>query len=183
MKRIPLKMIRKNLKKIPTYDMPDGFTIRLFEDNDEENWARVEASVDEFPTEKEALAHFEKEFGPYREEMKQRCLFVENDEGEIIGTTSAWYGDLYDNGKEIGRIHWVAIIPDYQGRKLSKPLLSKALELIASYHDEVYLTSQTTSYQAVNMYLNYGFEPYITNDTDQEAWELLEEVLDRKILI
>jgi hypothetical protein len=56
------------------------------------------------------------------------------------------------------------------------------MQVLAEYHDSPYLTSQTTSYQAVNMYLNFGFEPYVTNETDIEAWQLLEEVLNRKIL-
>jgi len=76
----------------------------------------------------------------------------------------------------------VAVVPEYQGKKLSKPLLAKAMQVLAKYHDSANLTSQTTSYQAVNMYLNFGFEPYLTNGTDIEAWKLLEDVLDRKIL-
>jgi predicted GNAT family N-acyltransferase len=76
----------------------------------------------------------------------------------------------------------VGIVPKYQGKKLSKPLLAKSMQVLAEYHDSAYLTSQTTSYQAVNMYLNFGFEPYVTNETDIEAWKLLEEILNRKIL-
>ena len=56
------------------------------------------------------------------------------------------------------------------------------MQVLAEYHDSAYLTSQTTSYQAVNMYLNFGFKPYLTNETDIEAWKLLEDVLDRTIL-
>lgn len=52
MKRIRLKMVRKNLLNIPEYPLPNGFQIRLFEKGDEHNWARIEASVDEFKDEK-----------------------------------------------------------------------------------------------------------------------------------
>ncbi|MCF2132495.1 hypothetical protein L1I79_39775, partial [Strepomyces sp. STD 3.1] len=62
MKRIPLKMVRKDLLDIPQYSLPTGFQIRLFEKGDDHNWARVEASVDEFKNEKAALEHFSKEF-------------------------------------------------------------------------------------------------------------------------
>ena len=182
MKRIPLKMKRADLYSIPKYELPEGFKIRFFEIGEEHIWARVETAVDEFTEEAAALVHFGKEFGPFPDEMTRRCLFLENRAGEVIGTTTAWYGILEGEQQVTGRIHWVGVVPEYQGKKLSKPLLAKAMQVLAKYHDSAYLTSQTTSYQAVNMYLNFGFEPYVTNETDIEAWQLLEEVLNRKIL-
>ncbi|WP_079529630.1 GNAT family N-acetyltransferase [Halobacillus hunanensis] len=182
MKRIPLTMVRKDLLDIPEYRLPAGFRIRLFRKGDEHNWAKIEASVDEFSNEDSALKHFNKEFGPHIDEMTKRCVFIENEKGEEIGTATAWYGDLRGDGEISGRIHWVGIVPEYQGKKLSKPLLSAAMNLLDRYHSKAYLTSQTTSFQAVNMYLNYGFEPLMTSESCYEAWTLLEDTLNRKIL-
>lgn len=182
MKRIPLKMVRKDLLNIPEYALPTGFRMRMFEKGDEHNWARIETSVDEFQNEEAALERFNKEFGPYIDEVAMRCIFIENSNGEAIGTTTAWYGDLNGDGEISGRIHWVGIAPEYQGKKLSKPLLSAAMNILADHHSKAYLTSQTTSYQAVNMYLNYGFEPFITGPSCDEAWTLLAKTLNRKIL-
>lgn len=179
MKRLRLKMVRKDLTRIPTYSLPPGFSFRLFEKGDEKIWAKIETSVDEFESEEAALQRFNSEFGNHLEEMAERCLFIENEQGEAIATTTAWYGDL--RGKVEGRIHWVGVVPEYQGRGLAKPLLSEAMKRLAQYHDSAYLTSQTTSYQAINLYLNYGFEPYKTEDTCDEAWALMEEVLMREI--
>ncbi|MCY1029022.1 GNAT family N-acetyltransferase, partial [Mammaliicoccus sciuri] len=82
----------------------------------------------------------------------------------------------------LGRIHFVAIKPEYQGKKLSKPLLSAALnKLIELGHKEVFLTTQTTSYPAINMYLNYGFEPYDPDNADQKGWLMMEDILNRKL--
>ncbi|QCJ44479.1 GNAT family N-acetyltransferase [Bacillus sp. S3] len=181
MKRIRLKMVRKDLLDIPQYELPPGFRMRLFEKGDEHHWAKVETSAGEFKDEEAALERFNKEFGDDIDEMTRRCVFIENENGEVIGTTTAWYGDLNDDGEIWGRIHWVGVVPDYQGKKLSKPLLSAAMNILAKHHSKAYLTSQTTSYQAVNMYLNYGFEPYITDPSCEEAWGLLETVLNRKI--
>lgn len=182
MKRIPLKMVRKDLLNIPAYALPTGFRIRMFEKGDEHHWARIETSVDEFKNEEAARERFDKEFGTYMDEMAKRCIFIENSNGEAIGTTTAWYGDLNGDGEISGRIHWVGIDPKYQGKKLSKPLLSAAMNILAQDHAKAYLTSQTTSYQAINMYLNYGFEPFLTEPRCHEAWALLEEKLNRKIL-
>ncbi len=170
------------MKDIPQYSLPAGFRIRLFEKGDEENWARIETSVDEFEDENTALARFEKEFGPYIDEMTGRCLFIEDEHGEAIATTTAWHGNLEDFGEGLGRIHWVGVVPEYQGRKLSKPLLSEAMNILARHHSKAYLTSQTTSYQAINMYLNYGFEPFLISPTCEEAWTLVERTLNRKII-
>ncbi|MBS4176503.1 GNAT family N-acetyltransferase [Lederbergia citrea] len=183
MKRIPLKMVKKDLLNIPEYTLPTGFQIRLFEKGDEHNWARIESSVDEFKNEIAALEHFTKEFGSHIDEMSNRCLFIENEHGEAIATTTAWYGDLNGDGEISGRIHWVSVVPKYQGKKLSKPLLSAALNILARHHSKAYLTSQTTSYQAINMYLNYGFEPYLTAPSCYEAWSLMENTLNRRILL
>ncbi|MEK3889486.1 GNAT family N-acetyltransferase [Bacillus sp. FSL K6-3431] len=182
MKRIPLKMVRKNLLNIPEYSLPTGFQMRLFEKGDEHNWTRVETNVDEFKNEKAALEHFTKEFGSLIDEMSTRCVFIEDKQGEVIATTTAWYGDLNGDGEISGRIHWVGVVPEYQGKKLSKPLLSAAMNILAQHHSKAYLTSQTTSYQAINMYLNYGFEPFITGPSCYEAWELMEKTLNRQIL-
>lgn len=184
MKRIKLKMFRDNLENIPQFDLPEGYSIRKFREGDEIEWAKIETAAEEFKTVADALKRFDKEFGSNIEEMKHRCLFIENEDGEAIGTTSAWFGDLDGTGEQKGRIHFVAIKPEYQGKKLSKPLLTAALNtLIKENHNKVYLTTQTTSYQAINMYLNYGFEPYDPTGDDREGWSLMEEVLNRKLNI
>lgn len=181
MKRISLKMVRNDLLNIPKHVLPAEFKIRLFEKGDEHNWARIETSVGEFKDEQTALEHFTKEFGAHLDDMTMRCLFIDNEAGEAIATTTAWYGDLHGDGEIAGRIHWVGVIPDYQGQKLSKPLLSAAMNILARHHQAAYLTSQTTSYQAINLYLNYGFDPLLTTPSCGEAWSLMEETLNRKI--
>lgn len=180
--RIKLQMIRRDADDIPQYELPEGFRFRMFRDGDEKTWANIETRVDEFKTEEAALRRFEREFGDYINEMSSRCLFIETDEEETIGTITAWYGDLKGDGNLRGRIHWVGVVPEYQGRGLSKPMMSKAMGILEDLHDEFYLTSQTTSWQAVNMYLNFGFEPVRLDENYDAAWSLLEEKLDRRII-
>src|SRR5690625_1585979 len=110
MKRISVTMVRENLSDIPQYSLPEGFQIRLFSEGDEHNWARIEAEVDEFEDKETALTHFAQEFSPYMDDMSKRCLFIENEHGEKIATTTAWYGDLTGNDEILGRIHWVGVV-------------------------------------------------------------------------
>jgi len=181
MKHIKLQMIRENLEDIPRYELPEGYSFKMFEPGDENIWANIETRVDEFDSEAAALERFGREFGEHIYEMGDRCFFLMNPRGEAVGTATAWYGDLEGDGNVRGRIHWVGIVPEYQGRGLSKPLLGKAMAILAGFHDAAYLTSQTTSWQAVNMYLDFGFRPVRLDDGYEAAWSLLEEKLGRVI--
>jgi GNAT superfamily N-acetyltransferase len=180
MKYIPVEMIRDNMDHLPDFSCPAGYTIRTFVPGNERLWAQIEADAGEFDTAEEALAHFNTELGPYEGELAERCFFLEDPKGNAIGTATAWYGTLA--GEACGRVHWVGIVPSYQGKKLSKPLLSAVMACLAKAHQKAYLTTQTTSYPAVNLYLSFGFSPYLGADSGTEGWLLLEEVLHRKIL-
>lgn len=179
LKSMRVAMTRADLKDIPEYSVPAGFRLRLFQEGDEATWARVETAAGEFTSETQAIERFNSEFGPHLAEFAKRCVFIENEVGRIIGTATAWYGSLATDEEVIGRIHWVSIIPEYQGKGLSKPLLTVAMKILAKYHATAYLTSQTTSYKALNMYQQYDFAPVIRDEQDAEAWAIVEAVLKK----
>lgn len=180
MRRIPLKMVHDHIDQSPFFACPGGYTIRTFARRDEQLWAKIETEAGEFADQKQALEHFHTEFGPFLSKFEDHCFLLENNKGEAIGTATAWMG-IFD-GEERGRIHWVGIIPNYQGKKLSKPLLSAAMARLARDYQKGYLTTQTTSYQAINLYLNFGFVPYLCDASSEEGWLLMEQILQRKIL-
>lgn len=182
MKKIPVTMVRRSLQGIPQYSLPSHFQLKLFTDGDEQDWAKIETKAGEFKTEQQALKRFFTSFGSHLDKMKERCLFIENEQGKKIATATAWYGKFPVNEEQSGRIHWVGVIPSCQGRGLSKPLLTTALNMLAVHYNHAYLTSQTTSYQAIHMYLNFGFQPFINTPACTEAWIRLERILQRKII-
>jgi GNAT superfamily N-acetyltransferase len=180
MKEIPLEMIRNDMDHLPAISCPREYTIRTFRWGDERRWATIETEAGEFEKPEHALAHFGAEFGLFVHELEDRCFLLEDQQGEAIGTATAWYGAFA--GEVRGRVHWVGIVPSYQGKKLSKSLLSVVMARLAIDHQKAYLTTQTTSYRAVNLYLSFGFVPFISTDTDAEGWQLMENVLHRRIL-
>jgi ribosomal protein S18 acetylase RimI-like enzyme len=149
-------------------------------EGDAEHWARVEALAGEFSSADEALREFEEEFGPRRSLLHDRCFFLVDGEDTPIGTAMAWDGDFA--GEVRGRVHWVGIVPAYQGRGLAKPLLSTVLQRLARDHRAAFLTTQTTTWRAVNLYLNFGFVPYLDDASGVEGWRIMEQVLRRRIL-
>ena len=178
MRDIPLTMSRPDLGNLPVYGCPLGFAVRSYAPGDAATWAAIEAKAGPFATEADALAHFETEFAPHAGQLPGRMLFLVGAAGPI-GTTTAWFGEF--KGRRCGRIHWVAILPAFQGRGLAKPLLSAAMARIAAKHACVYLTTETTSWRGINLYLGFGFEPVVETPLDREGWAIVEEVLGKPI--
>ncbi len=177
---IPLTMVRDHLDHVPSFACPSGYAIRTFVEGDVEHWARVEALAGEFSSADEALREFEEEFRPRWSLLDDRCFFLVDGDGTPIGTAMAWDGEFA--GEVRGRVHWVGIVPAYQGRGLAKPLLSTVLQRLARDHQAAFLTTQTTTWRAVNLYLKFGFVPHLNDASGAEGWRMLEQVLGRRIL-
>lgn len=178
-------MTRKNNEFYKKYKLPAGYKIRAYEEGMEEAWANIEFAAGEFESNDDALARFKSEFIDSGEDLSKHCFFIEAPNGEVIGTTSLWFGKHFDYIKY--RIHWVAIHPDYQGKGLAKCLISYVLNLdVLKSERYVYLTTQTWSYNAIAMYLKFGFKPHCGDKPDNwdcchsdfenynnEAWEII----------
>src|SRR2546430_10546383 len=109
----PAIMVRQNLEGIPDFGMPEGFSLRWYQPGDEENWFRIQAAADKFNEITREL--FERQFGSDQELLAKRQCYLVDAQGKAIGTGSAWFNDDFE-GKKYGRVHWVALAPQYQGR-------------------------------------------------------------------
>ena len=126
---------------------------------------------------------FDKYYRSYKENdlLSKRIYFLVNSDGVYIGTASA--GIDHIDGKEVGSLWWVSIIPEYQGKRLAKPMVSYVLQNIAEYSNTCYLDSQTSSWRAINMYADFGFAPSMLKpDNYEEAWHLLSKLCKRKFV-
>jgi ribosomal protein S18 acetylase RimI-like enzyme len=178
---VPIVMVRTDLDGIADMSIPEGYRLRRFEPGDESAWARVETAAGEFTDPDKALGRFAGEFGAHLSEMRERCLFLSNSEGEVVGTTTAWHNPEFQ-GRDYGRIHWVAVVPACQGKGLGRLLVTKALILMRRWHERAYLTTQTTSWVAVHLYLTLGFQPFLTSPSEEAGWELLREKAPHPLL-
>lgn len=172
-------MVRPDLANLPDPPCPDGFRVRPFRAGDVETWCRIECRAGEFSGEPAARARFLKDFADRESWLATHCLFVESMAGEAVGTAMAQSGELA--GRTLGRLGWVSVIPEYQGRGIGKWVVSLALRRIAEEYGAVYLTTQTTSVAAVAMYISFGFRPCPHTPEDEEAWAILSRALDREI--
>lgn len=152
---IEFAMHKPAFERIESRPLPSGYSLRWFQAGDEHHWADIERRAGEFRTVDEGMAAFDREFRPRYERLSSRMLFLLDASGVPIGTTTAWQGE--HDGRQMGRIHWVAIVPDHQGSGLARPLVAAALERIAQDDNEAYLTTQTWSWRAVALYRSFGF--------------------------
>lgn len=153
-------MVRGEPISIPT-SLPEGYSFRFFTPGMEDEWCRIQCSVRAFPGREAAAKAFQAEFASRPALLSRRMIFVCDTAGRPVGTAALWPGD--DLGKPMERVHWVALIPGLQGRGIGKALVSRVLEIspAGSANKGVYLTTQTTSYRAINIYRQFGFEAYL----------------------
>ena len=161
-----IKMVRRSGTPIPDYPLPKGFKFVFYENGSETDWARIETSVDEFDNEFAALLRFKEEFEPNinAEELRRRCVFIETESGEKIATANAWWSYVEDERR--AWLHWVSVAPVYQGLGLGKAIVAYVTKLLLEIEGDVdfYLSTQTWSYKAINIYKQFGYEP-----TDEKA--------------
>jgi GNAT superfamily N-acetyltransferase len=168
---IDVRMIREDLDDVPECPLPAGYSIRRYQPGDENMWHEIQSLADEYNKVTPSL--FEEEFGTDARVLAERQCFLCDSHHNAIGTASAWFGD--HEGQYRGRIHWVAIAPQFRGRGLAKPLLAETCNRLRTLgHSKTYLTTQTCRIPAINLYAKFGFSPAIESRRDREIWRELE---------
>ena len=162
-------MVRDTLDGLPKALLPAGYALRSYRAGDRGAWLRIHTLAEhDRPVDADI---YEQQFDADDSVRGGRPFFLLDDAGLEIGTASAWYGDEA-RGKDWGRVHWVAIVPQHQGKGLAKPLLSFVCEkLIEHGHHNAYLGTWDVKIPAINLYLLYGFMPEILNSQDQAVWD------------
>ena len=174
----------------PRCPLPAGYTVRVYEPGMEKDWAALQVSVEHMDSAEQALQRFSEELAPDPETLKNRAAFIYSPDGRLAASALLWYGNHF--GRRLARIHWVAVSPEEQGKGLCKAMMTILMDMYHRFNltGGLYLTSQTWSYKALNIYRQFGFKPYIgpqlsgwkpsTDDYEQEtreAWNLIEKKL------
>jgi GNAT superfamily N-acetyltransferase len=166
MKNINVRMVLESLEDFPEFELPDGFEFRNYVPGDCDAWVEIYSAAEKL--QKITPELFYKEFYGNDEELAKRMFFIYKGE-KVVGTSTAWYDD--EKNSEQGRVHWVAIHPDFQGQGLAKPLLSETLRrLRVLCHTSSYLRTSTGRTPAICLYLKYGFVPEPENEEQRKAW-------------
>jgi len=179
MKNIGVRMLREHMENIPDVPFPEGFSVRTFRPGEGHIWTRIQQAAEPFFEIKDDLFH--REFGENLPVMEDRSFFVITDDGEEVGTITAWWNSNLRN-EEWGLIHWVAVHPDYQGRGLAKPAMTVAMKRLKQSHERAMLSTSSGRIIAIKVYLDFGFCPDLEAENSQEAWSEVASVLAHKTL-
>jgi len=160
-----------DLHAAPVHSPPPGFSLRAYRPGDEKIWTDIWRQADEYGA--VAADTFALEFGSDAAALERRQFFLVESGGEAVGTASAWYPDDA-HGPRAGRVHWVAIAPQWQGRGLSRPLLSAVLTRMKELGcRSAFLKTQTVRVAAIRLYLEFGFVPEVRSEKEREGWRRL----------
>lgn len=176
-----LLMCYNDTSKFIDYKLPSGYHYEFYKKGDETDWVDIHISSGEFTSLEKGLQYFHDFYDSFIDKLDKRCIFiVDNNTNEKVGTATV---SLLQN-KEYGyesAIDWLAIKKEYQGKKLSRPLISKFISLSNKLgHNKIILHTQTTTPLAAKLYLDAGFEPL--NVTAETGWKILKRLTNHEKL-
>lgn len=170
-----LELMRDDLENLPQYPLPEGYRFVFFQPGDQEAWIEIERTAGEFDTVEKGWDAWNKYFAPHEDELPLRMVFIEDAEGRKIATASAYFDIRGVHGRDVGYLHWVAVHKSAQGKGLARPLIAYVLSLLrAMGHTKTMIMTQTYSWVACNLYLQFGFLPEAVNAREAEfGWRII----------
>ncbi|MDE6211645.1 MAG: GNAT family N-acetyltransferase [Clostridia bacterium] len=175
----PLIMTLDSFDGVPKYALPAGYKFVFWSgDCDIENWINIHLRTGEFASWEEGKSIFHSFYDKFYQELFKRCFFIENEKGEKIATATV------SPSKEFGYncvIDWLGISRQFQGKNLARPLISQTLTLAQNLgYDKIALHTQTHTWLAAKLYLDFGFAPY--NIQDRRGWQILKTLTNHSSL-
>jgi len=113
-----------------------------------------------------------------------RVSSLPTNEGEKIATATAFYDIHGRDTSNDGWLHWVAIKREYQGKGLSKPLITYVLNVMKNLgYSHAKIPTQTNTWLACKVYLDLGFLPVKENlEHSYEGWKIVKELTGHSAL-
>jgi GNAT superfamily N-acetyltransferase len=163
-----VSMARQVEAPFPLFPLPPGYALSWYQPGCEAWWFEIQRRAD--PLAPITAGTFAKYFGTAPGELSRRQAFLLEPAGRPIGTATAWF-EQDERGQEWGRLHWVAILPEWQGRGLGRPLLSDVCQRMHTLHPQrSFLRTAPHRLAAIRLYLAFGFQPLIGTPHEASAW-------------
>ena len=175
-------MCYDDTSKYNEYKLPENFHYELYKDGDENYWVDIVLSSGLITSERKAHEYFHQFFDSFMDKLTERCIFIVDDStNKKIATVTISLLDEEEYGYKAA-VDWFAIKKEYQGKKLSKPLINKFISLSNDLgHNKIILHTQTTSWLAAKLYLDAGFKPVIIDN--KIGWKILKRLTNHDKLI
>ena len=174
-----LLMTLDNFDNLKNYPLPDEYNFVFYSSkSDTEDWIDIHISSGEFANRQEAEECFYQFHTPFIQELSKRCFFIIDKTGKKIASSTISACDEFGYNC---KIDWFAISKDGQGKHLAKPLLYKTIQIAKKLgYNKILLHTQTTTWLAAKIYLDFGFNPFVLNDI--KGWQILKTIINHKKL-
>jgi GNAT superfamily N-acetyltransferase len=185
-------MENRNARQYPRYDLPEGYIFTTEKRDLKADWIAIQLASNHIETPELAADVFNREYEDQYGTFARQTALAVTLSGQPVGVASLWPGNEF--GRELFKVHWVAVDAAHQGKNIAKAAMTRLFdinrELIGA--DYLYLTTQTWSYRAINIYRQFGFTPYLGERPinwkeemedyaakQKEAWEIIDEMIGR----
>lgn len=177
-------LLEGSLDSISEYPLPDGYHFEFYQYGDRDTWIEIEQSAKEFSDYDEGLAAWNRYYSGSENELHNRMVFVVNESGEKVATATAFYDINRKDKSGAGWLHWVAVKREYQGKGLSKPLITYVLHVMKTLgYNHAKIPTQTNTWLAVKAYLDLGFKPIPENAVNSYiGWCIIKTLTKHKAL-
>ncbi|MCB0008032.1 MAG: GNAT family N-acetyltransferase, partial [Anaerolineales bacterium] len=156
----------------PVAGLPAGYSLRYYLPGDEANWQAIHDVADAYNRDRPDL--FRKQFGTNQHLLSWRQIYMLDSAGKAVATVTAWFDERRIHGPYWGQLHWLAIVPEQQGKGLGDTMVTACLQTLRGLgHREAFLFTDSRRLPAVNLYLKYGFRPVINSREDEVVWREL----------
>lgn len=167
-----LWMFLPSLDNLPPVRLPQGYEARTFREGDEGAWCEIVNSTMGANYTPERL----RENFTGRKEYDPQGMFFVTFEGKPVGTAFAWREKL--DGGEIGRVHFVAVLEEHQGKGLGTALTLLVLHRLRERgFGRAVLSTDDFRLPAIKVYLRLGFRPVYFDEWHRERWKKVLEQL------
>ena len=174
-----LLMTLDNFYHLKNYPLPNEYNFVFYSsESDTEDWINIHISSGEFANRQEAEECFYQFHTPFIQELSKRCFFIIDKTGKKIASSTISTCDEFGYNC---KIDWFAISKDGQGKHLAKPLLYKTIQIAKNLgYNKILLHTQTTTWLAAKIYLDFGFNPFVLKDI--KGWQILKTIINHKKL-
>ena len=137
--------------------LPEGYSFKMYDVGGEKHWAKLEHEIGDFSSVEEAEMYFKTNYCNRIDELKNRCVFVVDACGDVVGACIAWHD--FKGNDTVASLHWLVVSPEHQGKHIGLALCQKVMDIFKK-HDEtpVYIHTQPWSYKAILLYIKLGFK-------------------------
>jgi len=177
-------LLERNLDALPCFSLPEGYKFVFYRQGDRDIWIDIEKSAKEFIDYAQGLEAWNRYYANNETALLNRMVFIENANGEKVATATAYYDITNRDKSGDGWLHWVAVRREYQGKGLSKPLISYALSIMRELgYTHAKIPTQTTTWLACKVYLDFGFVPLPQNAINsRNGWRIIKALTNHTAL-